>query len=131
MATIRIVDDDVELADDLAAQLTKAGYSVTTRNQIKGLVDSLVEDMPDLVILDVMFPDNPAGGFDGARAIQEDPRTSDLPVIMLTAVNQEFPMDFSANDIDPDWMPVKDFVDKPPEISVLVAKIEKLLQGKR
>ena len=130
MTTIRIVDDDVELTEDLAADLTKAGYTVTTRDRVQGLVEDLVENRPDLLILDVMFPDNPAGGFDGARAVREDPRTSDIPVIMLTGVNQEFPMDFSAQDIDPDWTPVQDFIEKPPELPALLAKIEQLLQAK-
>ena len=46
---------------------------------------------------------------------------------MLTGVNQEFPMDFSADDIDPDWIPVQDFVDKSVEIPELLEKINGLL----
>ncbi len=128
MATIRVVDDDLEFAESLSAQLTKEGFVVSTRDRTKGLVEDLATDRPDLLILDVMFPDNPAGGFDAARAIRENPQTSDIPVILLTGVNQEFPMDFSAQDIDPDWMPVQDFVEKPPVIKELLRKIDRLLK---
>lgn len=128
MTTIRIVDDDMEFSESLSAQLTREGYSVTTRDRLAGIVEDLAADRPDIVILDVMFPGNPAGGFDTARAIRENAATRDLPVILLTGVNQEFPMDFSADDVDPDWMPVQEFVEKPPEIKTLVKKIDRLLK---
>lgn len=127
MTKIRIVDDDLEFSESLAAQLTKEGFSVSTRDHVEGLIEELMADRPDLLILDVMFPDNPAAGFDTARRVRACPTTSDIPVIMLTGVNQEFPMDFSSKDIDPDWMPVQDFVEKPPEIGTLLKKIDKLL----
>jgi CheY-like chemotaxis protein len=127
MPKIRIVDDDVEFAENLAAQLAAAGHSVAVRHTLDGLVEDLQQDLPDLVILDVMFPENAAGGFDAARKIRRNPATRRLPVILLTGVNQEFPMDFSAEDIDANWMPVHDFVEKPPDMDALLAKIEKLV----
>ena len=127
MAVIRIVDDDLEFAEGLSARLKGEGHAVTTRDHVEGLVEELAGNKPDLVILDVMFPDNPAAGFDMARLIREDPETKDIPVILLTGVNQEFPMDFSAEDIDPEWMPVQDFVEKPPDIKDLLKKIDRLL----
>jgi CheY-like chemotaxis protein len=110
--------------------LTREGYTVSTRDHVKGVVEDLIKDKPDLVILDVMFPDNPAGGFDTARKIRKHPATRDIPVILLTNVNQMFPMDFSAQDIDPDWMPVQDFIEKPPETKALLKKIRKLLNSR-
>jgi len=84
---------------------------------------------PDLLILDVIFPENPAGGFDLARQIRRTPALSDLPVILLTSINQEFPMDFSARDIDEDWMPVQDFLEKPAAPATLLASIDRLLRA--
>jgi DNA-binding response OmpR family regulator len=95
------------------------------------MVQELKLNKPDLLILDVMFPENPAGGFDLARQIRKTEEIKNLPVIMLTAVNQEFPMDFSADDIDPDWMPVQDFVEKPVDTGELLGKIERLLSGSK
>ena len=112
MEKILLIDDDVELTETLSELLKSEGYEVNSIDNLGNSKKEIARYKPDLVILDVMFPENPAGGFDTARKIREDGETSKLPVILLTAVNQEFPMDFSANDIDPDWMPVQEFIEK-------------------
>jgi DNA-binding response OmpR family regulator len=131
MANIKIIDDDLEFAQNTAVVLQKEGHSVTVHDDTEGMVQELAQNKPDLIILDVMFPENPAAGFDLARQIRKTEEIKNLPIIMLTAVNQEFPMDFSADDIDPDWMPVQDFVEKPVDTQELLDKIEKLLSGSK
>ncbi|UCF96061.1 MAG: response regulator [Spirochaetaceae bacterium] len=128
MAKIMIIDDDLDLAEDLSFMLKNAGHETSTRDDTEGVVALLMENRPDLVILDVMFPENPAGGFDLAREIRNTPAIKDLPVILLTAINQEFPMDFSSRDIDPEWMPVQDFLEKPVAPEVLLEKVDDLLK---
>jgi CheY-like chemotaxis protein len=127
MALIKIIDDDEEFADNLSLILKNEGHSVEILTEIEGAVESLKEKTPDLLILDVMFPENPSAGFDLARKIRQSGEIKNLKIILLTGVNQEFPMDFSAKDIDPDWIPVQDFVDKSVEMPELLAKINKLL----
>jgi len=124
MAIIKIIDDDTEFMENLSLILRKEGYEVSTRDSIEGAVEELAEEMPDLLILDVIFPENPAAGFDLARNIRERKDLKKLPVILLTAVNQELPMDFSSKDIDPEWMPVEDFVEKPVNFEELLGKIK-------
>lgn len=128
MAHIKIIDDDIENAENLADVLRQAGYTVSIFGDTKGAVELLAQDRPDLLILDVMFPENPAGGFGLARSLRGRPDTKDLPVILLTNVNQEFPMGFSADDIDADWMPVQDFIEKPVNVEELLEKVSSLLQ---
>ena len=128
MANIQIIDDDEELAENIALVLKNEGHSVDILTDTENAVEKLIQNTPDLLILDVMFPENPAGGFDLARKLREIQETKDLPVIMLTAVNQEFPMGFSAKDIDKDWMPVQDFIEKPVDMPQLITKISNLLQ---
>jgi len=127
MAKIKIIDDDLDLAEDLSLLLKNAGHEISTQDDTEGAVAVLIEEKPDLLILDVMFPENPAGGFDLAREIRSTPALRDLPVILLTAINQEFPMDFSSRDIDPEWMPVQDFLEKPVAPDVLLEKVDSLL----
>ncbi|MEE8589803.1 MAG: response regulator [Spirochaetia bacterium] len=127
MAKIKIIDDDLDLAEDLSLLLKNAGHEISTRDDTEGAVAVLIEEKPDLLILDIMFPENPAGGFDLAREIRSTPALKDLPVILLTAINQEFPMDFSSRDIDPEWMPVQDFLEKPVAPDVLLEKVDSLL----
>ena len=127
MAKIVIVDDDMELAENLAIQLKSKGYEVQALSDVQGTADRIAEESPDVAILDVMFPDNPAGGFDLARSIRGKAGIEKLPIILLTGVNQHFPMDFSSEDIDPEWMPVQDFMEKPVDLPVLIEKIEAML----
>ncbi len=129
MSKIMIIDDDVELAENMAAILADEGHNVNVLYTTERAIDRLIEEKPDLAILDVMFPDNPAGGFDCARSIRHTPEIKDMPILMLTALNQHFPMDFSGDDIDPDWMPVQRFVEKPLDFGQLIREVEALLEG--
>ncbi len=128
MARIMIVDDDVELADNTASLMRAKGHEVSTLHSTDNALQKIADNKPDLVILDVMFPDNPVAGFDLARQIRRMPAIENLPIIMLTGINQDFPMDFSAQDIDPDWMPVQDFMEKPVQLPALLEKVNNLLK---
>ena len=127
MAHIKIIDDDVEFAENVAAILRDSGYEVSALDTTHNAVAALELEKPDLLILDVMFPDNPAGGFDLARRIRQNETIGKRPVILLTGVNQEFPTDFSGEDIDPDWMPVQDFIEKPVAMATLLDTVGRLL----
>ena len=128
MARIMIIDDDIELADNTALLMRQNGHEVITLYTTGDALRRIAEDQPELVILDVMFPDNPVAGFDLARQIRRTKAIKDLPIILLTGINQEFPMDFSAHDIDPDWMPVQDFMEKPVKMSALLDKVNRLMK---
>lgn len=128
MARIKIIDDDAEFAENLATTLSDAGHVVSILDTTDNAIQHLLEDPPDLLILDVMFPDNPVAGFDLARQIRRRRELKALPVVLLTGVNQQFPMDFSAADIDPQWMPVQDFVEKPLGKRRLLAVVKRLLK---
>ena len=127
MPKILIVDDDTELASMLAGVIESEGYEVDTIDSLDGARHALGSSRPDLLILDIMFPENPAGGFDLARELRRSEHTKALPIVLLTAVNQELPMDFSSKDIDDEWMPVQDFIEKPPDIAELMEKVRALL----
>jgi len=128
MARIMIIDDDIQLADNTALLIRQKGHEVTTLYTTGDAVRRITEDHPDLVILDVMFPDNPVAGFDLARQIRRTKAIKDLPIILLTGINQDFPMDFSSQDIDPDWMPVQDFMEKPVKMPALLDKVNRLMK---
>lgn len=128
MTRVKIVDDDQELANNTADILKSQGYEVSVCLSAKEALDELTNDIPDILILDVMFPDNPSAGFELAREIRNAEPIKQLPIIMLTGVNQHFPVGFSSDDIDPDWMPVQDFLEKPVDAMELIKKIEALLQ---
>jgi len=87
VAKIVIVEDDAVLADTLADNLTQEGYKVTTVADGEAAYKRITNKPPDLIILDVMLP-----GLDGltlCRMIRQEPTTSHIPIIMLTARSSE------------------------------------------
>ncbi|MHC4199634.1 MAG: response regulator transcription factor [Planctomycetota bacterium] len=128
MAYLLIVDDDRAFAQAAAKVLRGAGHEVEVSLEIEAAVSSMHERRPDLVILDVMFPNDRCAGFTLARRISlQDEKLKGIPILMLTAVNSSFPFGFGTDDIDDDWLPVSDFVEKPADLDVLQSKVEALL----
>ncbi|MGO8750890.1 MAG: response regulator transcription factor [Thermoguttaceae bacterium] len=125
MAYLLIVDDDVDFSAAVATVLGGEGYETSIEDHPEGAMSSLKKRLPDAVVLDVMFPENPTAGFDLARTIRRTYK--DLPILMLTAVNQQFPLGFSNRDIDKRWLPVADFVEKPVDFRLLCDKVAHLL----
>lgn len=130
MPNIKIIDDDQEIAENLAMILQSKGYTTSVRCEYHGAIDELIKDKPDLLVLDLMFPENLTGGFDLARQIRKTAEISDLPIILLTNINQNLPGDFSSEDIDGEWIPVQEFFEKPVNFEKLIPKIEELLAKK-
>ncbi|MDP6490369.1 MAG: response regulator [Kiritimatiellia bacterium] len=127
MSKILVVDDDQRQADNLASILKQDGYEAETAYLEEAVVDTVVANPPNLVVLDVMAPEDPSVGFTIARKIRSIESISTLPIIMLTSVNQTFPLDFSDKDIDGDWMPIQAFFEKPINPAELLPKIKELL----
>lgn len=51
----------------------------------------------------------------------------DIPILMLTAVNTEFPLGFGSQDIGNEWLPVEDFLEKPVDFDLLKKKVSEML----
>ena len=132
MAYLLVVDDDSDIANAEATVLKTAGHEVSIELTIDGAIESIKARKPDLLVLDVMFPESSTGGFDLARTMKQHIGEGEaLPIIMVTAVNSEFPFGFSARDIDDQWLPVTDFVEKPVDLDALCQKVEALLSGEK
>lgn len=125
MAYLLIVDDDLDFAQAIAASLSKEGHETAIETDTEAVRSQLRRRMPDVLILDVMFPENPCTGFELAREIGKVHRN--LPILLLTAVNDQFPLGFSDKDIDSRWLPVAGFLEKPVDLQVLKEKVRQLL----
>ena len=109
--------------------LRSRGYETAIETDCGKTLDRIRERRPDAIILDVMFPENDTAGFEVARAIR---RTfGELPVLLLTAVNQSFPLGFSNKDLDPTWLPAVGFLEKPVDFDHLCAKVAEILARQR
>ncbi|MGA2641351.1 MAG: response regulator [Spirochaetia bacterium] len=125
MAYLLIVDDDADFASAVGTILEKQGHTISIETDCGKTIDRIHERRPDMIILDVMFPENDQAGFEAARSIRKT--FGELPVILLTAVNQSFPLGFSNRDLDPTWLPAVDFVEKPVDFALLCAKVSEAL----
>jgi DNA-binding response OmpR family regulator len=128
MAFVLIVDDDEDFATAAATVLRDAGHEVSIELDPQSGFKSIETRRPDLVVLDVMFPENYTAGFDLARTISR--KFKETPILMLTALNQISPLGFSQRDIDEVWLPIADFVEKPLDLEVLSKRVSDLLRPK-
>jgi DNA-binding response OmpR family regulator len=86
-ATILVVDDEDDLLRLVRYNLLKEGFTVLCAEDGKAAHQELENHTPDLVLLDLMLPDQ--SGFEICRHIKANPATKHTPVIMLTARSSE------------------------------------------
>ena len=128
MKRIYLVDDDVDLVESMTMILEAKGYAVGSQNDEVDIVANIRDFNADVIILDVMFPDDDSAGFKISRLLRQEVRFQTKPIIMLSAVNEEgdFPGKFTNKDIDDAFLPITFFMDKPVDYDKLMAKIEEL-----
>jgi signal transduction histidine kinase/DNA-binding response OmpR family regulator len=85
--TILVVDDDTPIRSLLRQELTDTGYRVREAANGKAALDMVRMEKPDLIILDVMMPE--INGFDVAAVLKNDPATMDIPIIILSIVQDK------------------------------------------
>ncbi len=124
MAYLLIVDDDPDFASSIATVCESLGHEVLAVHTVAQALAQAEQRRPDGLLLDVMFPEDPSAGFQLAREMHR--RFGNLPILLLTAVNQQFPLGFSNKDISPKWLPVADFLEKPVDFALLREKITNL-----
>ena len=126
---ILFVDDDPGFLDATTNVLESFGYRIRKALNPKECFEALKEELPDLILLDVMMA-RLDSGFDCCRKLKADDRTKGIPILMLTAIDKKYPFDFAKSSGDPDWLPADGFIDKPVEAIELVEHIRKLLKEK-
>ena len=83
MKRILVVDDLPENVLMLQDRLEHEGYKVLTAYNGKSGIEKAQNELPDLILLDVMMPD--INGFEVCKTLVSDSRTSDIPIILVTA----------------------------------------------
>ena len=120
---VLVIEDDPGIAAVVAYQLTRAGYRVeTVANGMEGF-ESLLREIPDLVVLDRMLPG--LSGDELLRLVRRDPATRTVPVLVLTAKRER------ADRIEGLEMGADDYLTKPFSPRELVLRVDAILRRAR
>ena len=124
-AKILLVDDDRDFVEATRIVLESAPYEVTIAYDGDEALRRVREVAPDLIILDVIMPEQ--HGFKVCEALKSDPDLSKIPVIMLTSLSQQMgETAFSLT--DGMMLEADDYVDKPVTPQELLRRVQKFLE---
>lgn len=120
MSKILVVDDDDAINELIKINLELLGYdTVTAKDGIQGFTLAK-QEMPDLIILDVMMPE--VDGYTVAKRVRENELTKNIPILMLTAMGQ---LEDKVRGFD---IGVDDYLVKPFEMDELKVRVRALLK---
>ena len=124
MAKIAIIDDDLDIVDASSLVLQSKGYDVITASNPDDGYKIVMEQNPDLIILDVMM-NEPDDGFFLAQKFRKE--KIETPIIMYTSISKTTGMDFGKSEL----VPVDEYVEKPISPDDLIEKVERLLKREK
>lgn len=115
-----IVDDEPDIIELVTLHLNKSGYRVRSFENGSSALDYIQQNPPDLIILDLMLPDY--DGLELCKMLKKDDKYSSIPVIMLTARNEEMDKVLGLE------IGADDYVTKPFSPRELIARIKAVLR---
>jgi CheY-like chemotaxis protein len=120
--TVLVVDDNQENLELLQAYLEDMDcHTVPARDGLEAL-DIIADEAPDLILLDVMMPK--MSGFEVCKRIKNDPKTGDIPIIMVTALNEFGDIEHGIDS------GTDDFISKPVNKLELLTRVKTMLKLK-
>jgi two-component system, OmpR family, alkaline phosphatase synthesis response regulator PhoP len=120
MKQIFVVEDEKDLVELLTYNLEKDGYRVLSEMDGDTALKKIPEKMPDLVLLDLMLPKT--DGLTVCKTLKSNPKTSHIPVVMLTAKGEE------SDKIVGLELGADDYVTKPFSVKELLARVRAVLR---
>ena len=114
---VLVIDDDVNICELIRLYLEKEGYEVRTVYDGRGGIEEFGRFTPNIVVLDIMLP-----GLDGWQVCREIRKTSNIPIIMLTAKGETFDKVLGLE------LGADDYMVKPFEPKELVARVKAVLR---
>ena len=120
MALIYIVEDDPSIQEIEKMALKNSNHVVQAFDRASTFYEKVAETVPDMVLLDVMLPDE--DGYKIVRRLRNDSRTRRIPVIMITAKTSEMDMVKGLDD------GADDYIKKPFSVMELLSRVRALLR---
>ena len=118
MFKILVADDSKTDRVHLRQVLLSGGYEVITANSGKAALEAIDEELPDLIMLDVIMEDG--DGYQTCRKLKRNPTTKDIPVVMVSS---------KSNDVDRKWamkLGASDYITKPYDDDDLLKRLTDL-----
>ena len=122
---IMIIDDDIDLVEAMRITLESGGYEVIDAQEGNKGYEMLKSEQPDLLILDVMMGTQDEG-FQLAYQIRSAAETSDIPIVMVTAVGAQTGFEFDPAK-DENFLPVDEYLEKPVNPQALLDSVKRNL----
>ena len=119
-STVLVVDDNEQNLELLVAYLDTLGCGVETAVDGVDALDKVAARPPDLILLDVMMPR--MSGFEVCRKLKSDPQTREIPIIMVTALNELGDIERGVE------CGTDDFISKPVNRLELTTRVRSLLR---
>ncbi|MFA5863288.1 MAG: response regulator [Phycisphaerae bacterium] len=117
---VLIVDDNIQNVELLQAYLEDLPVETLVANDGMEAMDKVYAHQPDLILLDIMMPK--MSGFEVCKKLKKDPATRDIPVIMITALNEISDIERSVE------CGTDDFLTKPVNKLELLTRVKSLLR---
>lgn len=117
---IMVVDDNVQNVELLEAYLSALPCDVSRAADGQQALERVTAEMPDLILLDVMMPK--MSGFEVCQRLKSDPATREIPILMVTALNDVGDVE-RGNEAGTD-----DFLSKPFNKAELLQRVQSLLR---
>ena len=123
---VLVVDDDQSVVAFVSTALTPEKYEVVGAGDGLAGLSQACKEPPDLIILDVYMPRQP--GFYTLRDLKDNPKTKEIPVIMLTGIGKRLGIAFSTQDIY-DFLGIEPdvYLEKPVDPMYLQQVTDRLL----
>jgi len=118
---ILIVDDDPDYAAAIEKILLNSDYSVTLAGDVESGMKKIEEELPDLILLDVMM-EQYDDGFNMCYDLKHDNRYKGIPIIIITAVTEVTGLKFNP-ETDGEYLEADDYVQKPISADLLLEKV--------
>ncbi len=131
---ILIIDDDPDIVEAMRMPLEANSYNVFSASNGKDGLQRARDEIPDLIILDVMM-ETDTEGFHVAYELKSEESDSEykncreIPILMITAISQKKGMSFSPEK-DDTFLPVDSFIEKPIQPKDLLEKVAELLANR-